>query len=87
MAADTGKPDSERWHGWRLTLNCGHLELTDLEDRQIGQATTCDMCPLTVHSPGSPGLPTRQVRVIVDRQPVEALREPASVDPAYWYST
>jgi hypothetical protein len=74
----------QRWSGWRLTLNCGHLELTDLEDRQVGQATTCDMCPLTTHSPGRP---MRQVRVIVDRQPVEAPAYPASVDTAYWYST
>jgi hypothetical protein len=81
VSADTG------WHGWRLTLNCGHLELTDLEDRQVGQLTTCDMCPLTVHSPGEPGRPARQVRVIVDRQPAEAPQEPATVDPGYWYGT
>jgi len=79
--------DTAPWRGWRLTLNCGHLELTDLEDRQTGQLTTCDMCPLTTHSPDRPGLPTRQIRVIVDRQPAVAPREPATIDPAYWYGT
>ena len=78
---------TEPWRGWRLTLNCGHLELTDLEDRHVGQLTACDMCPLTVHSPDAPGRPTRQVRVIVDRQPAEAPQEPATVPSAYWYST
>lgn len=75
------------WHGWRLTLNCGHLELTDLDDGQIGKLVTCDMCPLTRHAPDSPGLPARQLRVIVDRQPVQAPEQPATVSPSYWYST
>lgn len=75
------------WHGWRLTFNCGHHELTDLEDRQIGRLVTCDMCPLTVHSSEAPGRPMRTVRVIVDRQPVLAPQEPATVDPEYWYGT
>lgn len=78
------------WHGWRLTLNCGHLELTDRKDRKIGQLTTCDMCPLTVHTQESPGrLQARQVRLVVDRQPVRLAAEPEhmTVDPAYWYGT
>lgn len=75
------------WNGWRLTLNCGHLELTDLEDRQIGQLTTCDMCPLTTHDEDSPGRPVRQIRVIVDRQPVEAPKEPETVPSGHWYGT
>ena len=75
------------WHGWRLTLNCGHLELTDLEDRHIGQLVTCDMCPLTVHDEDAPGRPVRQIRVIVNREPVQAPEEPGTVPPGHWYGT
>lgn len=45
------------WNGWRLTLNCGHLELTDLENRAVGKLTTCDLCPLNTHDESSPGTP------------------------------
>ena len=78
------------WDGYRITLNCAHLLLTDLVDQdrlQIGQLTTCDMCPLTVHNPDAPGRPTRAVRLVVNRESVRALATPLTVDPAYWYGT
>jgi len=84
-----GRRKPARLAAWeRVTLNCAHHLLTDLPDRlQIGQLATCDMCPLTTHSPGSPGLPARQVRLVVDRQPVRVSQAPASVDSVYWYTT
>jgi hypothetical protein len=80
----TNAPD---WNGWRLTLNCAHLLLTDQDDYQIGRLAFCDMCPLTTHGEGSPGLPSRQMRVIVDRQPVHAPAAPELLSPSYWYGT
>lgn len=75
------------WNGWRITLNCGHLELTDLTDRVVGRLVSCDMCPLATHSQDAPGRPAGQLRVIVDRQPVHAPAEPDPVPPAYWHGT
>jgi hypothetical protein len=75
------------WDGWRLTLSCAHLLLTDLEHWHIGTLVSCDMCPLTTHSSDAPGRPARQMRVIVDRQPVHTPAAPESADPNYWYGT
>lgn len=69
-AADPG------WNGWRLTLNCAHLLLTDQDDWHIGKLVPCDM-----------DRPTRQMRVIVDRQPVHAPAAPELLTSAYWYGT
>lgn len=38
-----GDATGAAWRGWRLTLNCGHLELTDLEDRQVGNLVSRDI--------------------------------------------
>ena len=80
-------PDGRSWAGWRLTLNCGHHALTDLEDRVIGKLVTCDLCPLNTHDESSPGRPVRAVRLIADRQPVTAPAEPEPFGPQYWYGT
>lgn len=64
------------WNGWRLTLNCAHLLLTDQDNWHIGKLVPCDM-----------DRPTRQMRVIVDRQPVHAPAAPELLASAYWYGT
>jgi hypothetical protein len=74
------------WHGFRETLNCGHHQLRDSE-RRIGQVTACELCPLTVHNPGSPGVPCAAVRVIVGISPVQAPQGPDHWGPEHWHGT
>jgi hypothetical protein len=78
---------SEPWHGYLETLNCGHMQLTDLADRRVGQLVTCDLCPLNVHDESSPGRPVRSVRLIVRIGPARAPQEPDDWGPQYWYGT
>ncbi len=74
------------WHGFRETLNCGHMQLTE-RDARIGQITACYLCPLNIHNQQSPGVPVTAVRVIVDIIPVEAPQKPDSWGSEHWYGT
>ena len=68
---------------WRVTLNCGHHLLTDLDDWRVGKLTSCDLCPLNDRTPGRP---VRAVRIVVDQQHVTAPAEPGPFGPDHWIS-
>lgn len=80
------KVSDEEWRGFRRLLNCGHYALVDVGfEGRVGQLTTCDMCPLTTHSPGRPGIPTAATRQIVGIDQAWASQHPDSWGPEHWY--
>lgn len=76
------------WHGIRVTLGCGHMEVRDKPGGErartlvIGGLEACHVCPVRRRLTGGEVSALRQV---VNVEPVTAPRRPEHLEELHWY--